>query len=241
MVRFENISLSYEANDATPEAIAATQVLHNINFTLPTGSFHFLTGSSGAGKTSLLRLIFLARKPSQGLVYLFEKDIDQLARQDLPHIRRKIGVVFQEFRLLEHLSVYENVALPLRAIGEKDQTYRQNILELLEWVGLGDKINALPSVLSGGEQQRAAIARAVVNRPAIIVADEPTGNVDPEMGKKLMRLFVELNKLGTTIIIATHDQNLWRNFAYPRLHLDKGHLSIHAASASERLDDGGAQ
>lgn len=225
MVRFENVSLSYEAN-GNSDRKAITEVLHHIDFDLENGSFHFLTGSSGAGKTSLLRLVFLALKPSQGTVHLFNKDIDRLPRQALPNIRRKIGVVFQEFRLLEHLSVYENVALPLRAMGEKEHTYRQNILELLDWVGLGEKTHAKPSILSGGEQQRAAIARAVVNRPDIIVADEPTGNVDPEMGTRLMRLFIELNKLGTTVIIATHDQNLWRNFNYPRLHLEAGHLSI---------------
>ena len=234
VVRFENVSLNYDA-DSTNES-ADTDVLHDINFNLPRGSFHFLTGPSGAGKTSLLRLVFLALKPNRGAVYLFDKNTDALPRQDLPYIRRKIGVVFQEFRLLEHMSIYENVALPLRAMGEREQHYQRNILELLDWVGLGDKAQSLPSVLSGGEQQRAAIARAVVNRPEIIIADEPTGNVDPDMGHRLMRLLVELNRQGTTVIVATHDQHLWQGFAYPRLHLTQGRLQIlpaHQKGASQ--------
>ena len=215
-MRFENVGMRY---DSDPE------IFSDINFELPQGSFTFLTGPSGAGKTSLLRLIFLAGKPSSGAVHLFDQNTSAMPVKHLPVMRRKIGIVFQEFRLLEHLSIYENVALPLRVIGEKATSYRDNIHELLDWVGLGDKVTAAPSTLSGGEQQRAAIARAVVARPQIIIADEPTGNVDPEMGTRLMRLFIELNKLGTSIIIATHDQNLWRQFDYPRLHLSDGQIS----------------
>lgn len=215
-MRFENVGMRY---DNGPE------IFSDINFELPQGSFTFLTGPSGAGKTSLLRLIFLAGAPSSGRVHLFGQNTSAIQPKHMALLRRQIGIVFQEFRLLEHLSIYENVALPLRIMGAKPSSYRENILELLEWVGLGDKLAAAPSTLSGGEQQRAAIARAVVARPQIIVADEPTGNVDPEMGKRLMRLFVELNKLGTSIIIATHDQNLWQQFDFPRLHLSDGGLT----------------
>ena len=215
-MRFENVGMRY---DNGPE------IFSDINFELPQGSFTFLTGPSGAGKTSLLRLIFLAGTPNTGTVHLFGQDTMTITPKKLALLRRQIGIVFQEFRLLEHLSIYENVALPLRVMGEKQSTYRDNIHELLDWVGLGDKVTAAPSTLSGGEQQRAAIARAVVARPQVIVADEPTGNVDPEMGTRLMRLFIELNKLGTSIIIATHDQHLWRQFDYPRLHLSAGGLS----------------
>lgn len=215
MIRFENVSLRYDNN---------TDVLQDINFELKPGSFHFLTGSSGAGKTSLLKLIFLAGKPSGGKVFLFNQDSARLPRAALPEIRRRIGVVFQEFRLLDHLTLYENVSLPLRVCNIKEAQYRSNILELMNWVGLGDRVNAFPTTLSGGEQQRAAIARAVVGRPNVIIADEPTGNVDTEIGMRLMRLFAELNKQGTTILIATHDKQLWEGSPYPRLHLEQGSL-----------------
>jgi len=216
IVSFENVELAYGDNPP---------ILRDINFTLTQGSFHFLTGSSGAGKTSLLRIIFLAKRPTRGQVLLFGEPIASLPRRALANIRRKIGVVFQEFRLLEHLSIYENTALPLRVTGQKEAHYRATVLDLLDWVGLSHCLDATPSILSGGEQQRAAIARAVVSQPQIIIADEPTGNVDTQMGQRLMRLFIELNKLGTTILIATHDQHLWQAFDYPRLHLEAGTLA----------------
>ena len=220
MIRFDNVALRYGEGEA---------VLHDVSFDLERGSFHFLTGASGAGKTSLLRLIFLAHQPSAGEIFLFDENIGTLPRHRLPFIRRKIGVVFQEFRLLEHLSIYDNVVLPLRAMGEKVKAYHDNALELLSWVGLADKIDAMPPYLSGGEQQRAAIARAVIARPRILLADEPTGNLDNEMGHRLMHLFCELNKGGTTIVIATHDETLWHNFSYPRLHVQQGQINIHPA------------
>lgn len=200
-------------------------MLSDLNFALPKGSFHFLTGPSGAGKTSLLRLIYLARKPSRGAVRLFGADTRSLTRKQAPGIRRRIGVVFQEFRLLDHLSVFENVALPLRVTGQKRKDYEEDVRELLAWVGLGDHVDARPPTLSGGEQQRAAIARAVVGKPDLLIADEPTGNVDPEMGRRLMRLFVELNRLGATVVIATHDLQLVRSFSAPILTLSGGRLS----------------
>jgi cell division transport system ATP-binding protein len=217
VILFENVGLRYGMG---PE------VLRDVSFRLEPGSFHFLTGPSGAGKTSLLRLLFLALRPTRGLISLFDSDVATLPRTMLPDLRRRIGVVFQDFRLLDHLTTFENVALPLRVRGLEARTYRGDVLELLDWVGLGERINAFPAVLSGGEKQRAAIARAVVGQPQILLADEPTGNVDPYLAKRLLRLFVELNKLGTTVLIATHDLGLMEQFRAPRLVLQKGELHI---------------
>jgi cell division transport system ATP-binding protein len=199
MVRFENVGMRYGSG---PE------VLRDVSFELRQGSFTFLTGLSGAGKTTLLKLICLAEPPSRGLITLFGEDLATARRGDLPALRRRIGVVFQDFRLLSHLSAYDNVALPLRLAGKREADYTRDVRELLSWVGLGDRMTAKPATLSGGEQQRVAIARAVVARPDLLIADEPTGNVDPEMGAKLIRLFAELNRLGTTVLIATHDRML---------------------------------
>lgn len=202
------------------------EVLRDVSFHLEPGSFHFLTGPSGAGKTSLLRLLFLALRPTRGLISLFGSDVATLGRSQLPVVRRRIGVVFQEFRLLDHLTTFENIALPLRVRGNDPMHYSSDVLELLDWVGLGERINAYPPVLSGGEKQRAAIARAVIGRPQLLLADEPTGNVDPYLAKRLLRLFVELNKLGTTVLIATHDLSLMEQFRAPRLVLQRGELHI---------------
>jgi cell division transport system ATP-binding protein len=204
------------------------EVLRDISLTLAPGSFHFLTGPSGAGKTSLLKLVFLDRRPSRGLISLFGHDLAVTPRRDLPALRRRIGVVFQEFRLLDHLTAYENVALPLRVAGEREKIYRDDVVELLTWVGLGNRLQARPPTLSGGEKQRVAIARAVVARPSLLLADEPTGNVDPDNSLRLMRLFFELNKVGTTVLIATHDANLMERFPAPRLSLVDGELTIAA-------------
>ena len=217
VVRFDNVGMRYGHG---PE------VLRDLSFDLPRGSFQFLTGPSGAGKTSLLRLIYLAAKPSSGQISYFGREASGLSRKEMPLLRRRIGVVFQEFRLLNHLSVFDNVALPLRIAGRRRQDYAEDVAELLAWVGLGEKMDVVPATLSGGEQQRVAIARAVVGQPEILIADEPTGNVDPEMGMRLLRLFAELNKLGTTIIIATHDLSLVRMLDAPVMSLSNGHLHI---------------
>jgi len=203
----------------------APEVLRDLSFSLAPGSFHFLTGASGAGKSSLLRLIYLAQRPSSGLITLFDRDVATTPRNELPWLRRRIGVVFQEFRLLEHLSAFDNVALPLRIAGQKPDEYRADVAELLAWVGLGARMEAMPQTLSGGEKQRLAIARAVVAKPDILIADEPTGNVDAEMALRILRLLVELNRLGTTVLIASHDQELVRRSGAPVLHLVDGQLT----------------
>lgn len=219
VVRFDDVSMRYGR---------APETLKDLTFSLAPGSFHFVTGASGAGKTSLLKLLFLAARPSKGLMHIFGQDVSALARGDQPFLRRRIGVVYQEFKLLEHLSVFDNTALPLRIEGRKPDTYRADVAELLAWVGLRHRMHAMPATLSGGEKQRLAIARAVVNRPEILLADEPTGNVDPDMALRILKLFVELNRLGTTVLFATHDQDLVARSGMPALHLDAGRLDAGA-------------
>ena len=214
--RFEGVSMRYRLG---PE------VLHDISFALPAGSFHFLTGPSGAGKSSLMRLMYLAHRPYRGSIAMFGRDVSSLPRQELATFRRRIGVVFQDFRLLEHLTALENVALPLRISGAKEVQIRDQVAELLSWVGLGEQINAKPSTLSGGEQQRVAIARAVIARPQVLLADEPTGNVDGKIATRLMHLFEELNKIGTTIVVATHNEALLERFPHSRIRIENGVLA----------------
>jgi len=208
------------------------EVLRDVSFALPAGSFHFLTGESGAGKTSLLSLLYLSQSPTRGHIRLFGKAVCDIPRDDLPDIRRKIGVVFQDFRLLDHLSAVDNVALPLRVAGYDESEIRKRVTELLMWVGLGAHLNAKPPTLSGGQKQSVAIARAVINRPLILLADEPTGNMDDRSAARLMRLFVELNRRGTTVVIATHNEGLIRTFPYPRMHLTNGRLTVYPVGYS---------
>ncbi|MFN0218315.1 MAG: cell division ATP-binding protein FtsE [Hyphomicrobium sp.] len=217
MIRLTNVGLKY---DRGPE------VLVDVNFHLRPGSFHFLHGASGAGKTSLLRLMFMSLHPTRGNLQMFNEDISRVSPQKRAQLRRRIGIVFQDFRLLDHLTIWENVALPLQVIGKKPNDYREDVTDLLQWVGLGDRMYANPSVLSGGEKQRAAIARAVIGKPEVLLADEPTGNVDPQMARRLLRLFVELNRLGTSVVIATHDHQLMRQFKAPRIEVHQGHVRI---------------
>jgi len=221
IVRFENVGLRYGLG---PE------VLQDVSFTLQPGSFHFLIGESGAGKSSLLKLIYLAFKPSRGKISLFGREIAVTSRHKLPALRRKVGVVFQEFRLLTHLSTFDNVALPLRVAGTRESDVRRHVEELLSWVGLKDHMQARPPTLSGGQQQRVSIARAIIGRPRLLLADEPTGNVDDAMGFRLMHLFEELNRLGTTVIIATHNMHLVERLGHRQLCLNDGRLSVKEAT-----------
>ncbi len=217
MVRFQNVGLRYGLG---PE------VLRDVSFHLKPGSFHFLTGPSGAGKTSLLKIMYLALRPTRGLISLFGQDLSTIPRNRLPQMRRRIGVVFQNFRLMDHLSAVDNVALPLKIAGAKRHEVEAHVAELLDWVGLGDQITARPETMSDGEKQRVAIARAVIARPSLLLADEPTGNIDADQGMRILRLLEELNKIGTTIVIATHDQTLLSSFKYPVLRLESGELAV---------------
>jgi cell division transport system ATP-binding protein len=217
MIVFEDVGLRYGHG---PE------VLSRLNFEIAPHSFQFLTGASGAGKTTLLRLLFLSLKPTSGRITVFGQNASTLSKSDTARVRRRLGMVFQDFRLLDHLTTYENVALPLRVLGQEEATYRAEVIELLKWVGLGERIHAFPPLLSGGEKQRAAIARALIVRPELLLADEPTGNVDPLMAKRLLRLFIELHRSGTSIVIATHDYGLMDQVPARRLVLDHGRLEV---------------
>jgi cell division transport system ATP-binding protein len=217
IVQFDNVGLRYGTGK---------EVLTDISFTLYPGSFYFLTGASGAGKTSLLKLLYLSQRPSRGLIRMFGTDAITLPRERLPGFRRRLGVVFQDFRLVQDLSAFDNVALPLRVAGVSEKDILRPVSDMLDWVGLGDRRHARPATLSGGEQQRVAIARAVIGRPDMLVADEPTGNVDPDMALKLLRLFEAMNRLGTTVVVATHDVHLLQKVPESLImRLDKGRLS----------------
>jgi len=214
LLQFENVGLRYGIG---PE------IVRDLNFSIAPRSFQFLTGPSGAGKTTLLRMMLLSLRPTRGTIRIFGQDADELTE-----LRRRIGMVFQDFRLLDHLTTYENVSLPLRAMGRAEATYRPEVIELLKWVGLGDRMAASPTILSGGEKQRAAIARALIVRPELLLADEPTGNVDPSLARRLLRLFVELHRLGTAVVIATHDLNLMDQFSFARrLVVGDGRVTIY--------------
>jgi cell division transport system ATP-binding protein len=215
VVRFENVGLRYGLG---PE------VLRDLSFSLTPGSFHFLMGPSGAGKSSLLKLMYLAHSPTRGVISIFGQDVSMARRDEMPALRRRIGVVFQDFRLLPNLPAFDNVALPLRLAGVREGEIRKHVEELLSWVGLKDHMGARPPTLSGGQQQRVAIARAVITRPKLLVADEPTGNVDDRIAERLLHLFDELNKLGTTIVIATHNAALAESRGLPCLNLENGYL-----------------
>ena len=217
VVGFDNVGLRYGQGK---------EVLSDVSFTLFPGSFYFLTGASGAGKTSLLKLLYLAQRPSRGQIRMFGTDVITLPRARLPGFRRRLGVVFQDFRLVPHLSAFDNIALPLRVAGVPEADLQRPVTDMLDWVGLSHRSDARPATLSGGEQQRVAIARAVIGRPDMLLADEPTGNVDPEMAVKLLRLFEALNRLGTTVVVATHDLHLLQKVpASMIMRLDKGRLS----------------
>ena len=235
LVRFEEVVLRYGNG---PE------ILKRVSLQFDPGSYHFLVGASGAGKSSLLRMMYLAQRPSDGRVALFGRDVADLSRRETALLRRRIGVVFQDFRLLDHLTARENVALPLRVgglpEGRGDRSRQEkDVEELLAWVGLADHMDALPPTLSGGQQQRVAIARAVIARPSLLLADEPTGNLDDRMAVRLLYLFEELNKIGTTVVIATHNESLVQRFPHPVTRLRDGAVEIAGTAPASAPGAGG--
>jgi cell division transport system ATP-binding protein len=219
MIRLQGVGLHYARDGGS-----GPEVLRDLTCNVPAGGFRWLMGPSGAGKSSLLRLLHLAVRPTRGHLALLGADIARATRRDLPPLRRRIGMVYQDFRLLAHLSAFDNVALPLRIAGRAEGQIRADVTEMLRWVGLGQKTDAQPTELSGGEQQRVAIARAVVGRPHLLLADEPTGNLDDLQAERLMRLLKEMNRLGATVIVATHNDALVARHPAHALRLDQGRL-----------------
>ena len=220
-----NISLAYDTTN---------KVLDQVSFKIPKGAFYFLTGASGAGKSTLLNIISLSLRPTSGVLNLFGQDVGDLAHDDLPALRQQIGIVYQDFKLLDHLNVFDNIALPLKIRGESDAEIQVRVHQMLQWINMEHYGNARPDALSGGEKQRVAIARAVINNPPLLIADEPSGNLDPKLSRKFMFLFQKLHNMGTTIIYATHDMSLIEQFNYPVMHLENGGITIRHHDAAKK-------
>ncbi len=225
VIELKNVDMYYDSVEP---------VLENINLTLESGSFHYLTGESGAGKSSLIRLMYLGHRRYSGSMKILGYDVDQLEPRVLPGLRQQIGVVFQDFYLLNHISTLDNVALPLRVRGMSMRQSRTYASEMLTWVGLGDQLNAFPNELSGGEQQRISLARAVIGKPRLLLADEPTGSVDDKIAIKLMMLFEELNNKGTTVVFATHNRDLVSEFSHPEIVIEENNVKIKSATSLRR-------
>jgi len=215
MIKFENITKTYPPN---------TFALDCVSFRVNPKEFISIVGKSGAGKTTLLKLLIAEEKPTEGKVFFDGKDVNSLKHNELPFLRRKIGSVFQDYKLLPSKTVYENVAYALEVIGLSEEEIAREVLQVLEIVGLNDKINNLPTQLSGGERQRAAIARALVHRPEVILADEPTGNLDPYHSSDIIRLLLRINEMGTTVVLATHDKDTINNLKKRVITLEKGKI-----------------
>jgi len=198
--------------------------LENLNLKIEKGEFVFLTGPSGAGKSTLLRLLLLQERPSEGEVIVGGRNLSDLTRDETQAYRRTVGFVFQDFKLIPTKTIFENVSFVLRVLGQPIEQQRRNTYQVLKWVGLQHRLNALPEELSGGEQQRVAIARALVNDPHIVLADEPTGNLDPDLSLEIMNLFRDMNSRGTTVLVATHDRELIKWVGRRVIHLDQGHV-----------------
>ena len=221
VISFANVSANYDNG---------RDVLSDVSFNISDGSFYFLNGPSGAGKTTLLRLIYQLHKPATGSIKLFGHDCNELSRNDISALRHKMAIVFQEYSLISHMTVFDNVALPLRVRGISNEKIKKLVTKTLEWVGLGKYANAFPKELSGGQQQRVSVARAIIIQPSILLADEPTGNLDDENASRLMELFVQMNKIfGTTIILATHNKKLLENYHYPIITIDNHHVTFAEA------------
>lgn len=217
-ISFANVGAEYDG---------AREVLTDVSFNISGGAFYFLSGASGAGKTTLLRLIYQLHRPSRGQIKLFGQTTNDMTRDDIARLRHKMAIVFQEYSLLSHLSVFDNVALPLRVRGLPEAKIKKLVAKVLEWVGLGKYADANPRALSGGQQQRVSVARAIIVQPAILLADEPTGNLDDENASRLMELFIQMNKMfGTTIILATHSKKLMDTYKFPVIHVENHRVSF---------------
>lgn len=227
VVRLENVAMRYGDGP---------DVLRDITLALKAGTFHFLVGPSGAGKTSLLRLLSLSQPPHRGSIGLFGRKVGQLSREELANVRRRIGVVFQDFRLLDHMSAFDNVALPLRIGGANDEQISSFVSEMLTWLGLSDLIEAKPPALSMGQRQLLAVARAVITRPALLLADEPTSNIDTRRAQRLMHLFIQLQKLGTTVVLASHNDDLMRRHLFPLIQMVAGRVIAVGQEAMAAAD-----
>ncbi len=224
-ISFANVAASYDD---------VNEVLTDVSFNIRPGAFYFLSGPSGAGKTTLLRLIYQLHKPMRGQIKLFGVSTGALTRDDIANLRHKMAIVFQEYSLLSHFSVFDNVALPLRVRGVREDKIKQLVSKVLDWVGLSKYADANPKSLSGGQQQRVSVARAIIIQPAILLADEPTGNLDDENASRLMELFIQMNKMfGTTIILATHNKKLMETYKFPIIQIDNHHVNFLGGKKSE--------
>lgn len=223
MIEFENVSKTYPNG---------THALHNVSLKINKGEFVFIVGASGAGKSTFLKLIMHEETPTEGKIVINGNDVTRLRRRDVPYLRRHMGIVFQDFRLIDKMNVFDNVAFAMRAVGEGNATIKKRVPYVLNLVGLKDKMKNKPSELSGGEQQRVSLARALVNNPAIIVADEPTGNVDPELSHEILELLTEINSMGTTVLVVTHEHELVREFHQRVITIDSGRIVSDTASSA---------
>ena len=226
-ISFANVSASYDNRH---------DVLSDVSFNISNGAFYFLTGPSGAGKTTLLRLIYQLHKPSSGTIKIFSQDCQNLSHDDISVLRHKMAIVFQSYSLISHMTVFDNVALPLRVRGFANEKIKKLVTKTLEWVGLGKYASAYPMELSGGQQQRISVARAIIIQPAILLADEPTGNLDDENASRLMELFIQMNKMfGTTIILATHNKKLLETYKFPVITIDNHHVSFSGSNENKTI------
>jgi cell division transport system ATP-binding protein len=224
-ISFANVAAQYERGH---------EILTDVSFNISSGAFYFLSGASGAGKTTLLRLIYQLHRPSRGQIKLFGKSTEDITRDEIARLRHKMAIVFQEYSLLSHLSVFDNVALPLRVRGIPEAKIKKLVSKTLEWVGLGRYADANPKSLSGGQQQRVSVARAIIIQPEILLADEPTGNLDDENAARLMELFVQMNKnFGTTIILATHSQKLMDTYKFPVIKVENQKVGFIGGAAQD--------
>ncbi len=232
-ISFANVAAAYDNAD---------EVLSDVSFNISAGSFYFLSGASGAGKTTLLRLIYQLHKPARGQIKLFGKNTGDMTRDDIARLRHKMAIVFQEYSLLSHLTVFDNVALPLRVRGISESKIQKLVAKVLEWVGLGKYADANPKSLSGGQQQRVSVARAIIVQPSILLADEPTGNLDDENASRLMELFIQMNKMfGTTIILATHSKKLMDTYKFPVIHVENHKVGFQGTAAARTTADAAAK